>query len=193
MASPSRGPPSARGAGPLPFTGDCAVRLASALALVLSQLRFSNCLRKRTIWLSCLVGSVVGGGGSDGPGPVCPLLAVPAVTAGSRPCDGLRHVPPLCGRRPPPRALPAPFTGDGAGRRNPAVSSPKGLPVSAASGDGTRGPRGRRDFIKAPRVAGRRSTSAFSICRMSAATHRLVASRVFVRLRLSRMVPSLRV
>ena len=38
--------------------------------LVLSQLRFSNCLRKRTIWLSCLVGSVVGGGGGDGPGQV---------------------------------------------------------------------------------------------------------------------------
>ena len=96
----------------------------------------------------------------------------------------LRRAPPRAAplrRRPPPRALPAPFTGDGAGRRNPAVSSPKGLPVSAASGDGTRGPRGRRDFIKAPRVAGRRSTSAFSICRMSAATHRLVASRVFVR------------
>ena len=38
--------------------------------LVLSQLRFSNCLRKRTIGLSCFVGSVVGGGGSDGQGQV---------------------------------------------------------------------------------------------------------------------------
>ena len=39
-------------------------------SLVLSQLRFSNCLRKRTIGLSCFVGSVVGGGGSDGQGQV---------------------------------------------------------------------------------------------------------------------------
>ena len=34
--------------------------------LVLSQLGFSICLRKRTIRLSCLVGSVVGVGGGDG-------------------------------------------------------------------------------------------------------------------------------
>ena len=38
--------------------------------LVLSQLGFSIYLRKRTIGLSCLVGSVVGGGGSDGQGQV---------------------------------------------------------------------------------------------------------------------------
>ena len=113
----------------------------------------------------------------------------------------LRRAPPRAAplrRPPPPRALPGdldlPVSGDGAGRRNPAVSSPKGLPVSAASGDGTRGPRGRRAFIKAARVADRRSPSAFSICRMSAAPRRLVASRVFVCLRrLSCMVPSLHV
>ena len=113
----------------------------------------------------------------------------------------LRRAPPRAAplrRPPPPRALPGnldlPVSGDGAGRRNPAVSSPKGLPVSDASGDGTRGPRGRRAFIKAARVADRRSPSAFSICRMSAAPRRLVASRVFVCLRrLSCMVPSLHV
>ena len=47
-----------------------AVRLNENMSLVLSQLRFSNCLRKRTIGLSCFVGSVVGGGGSDGQGQV---------------------------------------------------------------------------------------------------------------------------
>ena len=49
-------------------------------ALVLSQLGFSICLRKRTIRLSCLVGSVAGGGGSDGPGQV--RSAVGAGTTG---------------------------------------------------------------------------------------------------------------
>ena len=46
-----------------------------AVALVLSQLGFSICLRKRTIRLSCLVGSVVGGGGSDGPDKYAVRLA----------------------------------------------------------------------------------------------------------------------
>ena len=53
--------------------------------LVLSQLGFSICLRKRTIRLSCLVGSVVGGGGSDGPGQV--RSAVGAETTGRTPAS----------------------------------------------------------------------------------------------------------
>ena len=53
--------------------------------LVLSQLGFSICLRKRTIRLSCLVGSVVGGGGSDGPGQV--RSAVGAGTTGRTPAS----------------------------------------------------------------------------------------------------------
>ena len=47
-----------------------AVQLLENVFLVLSQLRFSIYLRKRTIRLSCFVGSVVGGGGSDGQGQV---------------------------------------------------------------------------------------------------------------------------
>ena len=38
--------------------------------LVHSQLGFGICLRKQAIGLSCLVGSVDGGGGSDGPGQI---------------------------------------------------------------------------------------------------------------------------
>ena len=56
-----------------------------AALLVLSQLGFSICLRKRTIRLSCLVGSVVGGGGSDGPGQV--RSAVGAGTTGRTPAS----------------------------------------------------------------------------------------------------------
>ena len=53
--------------------------------LVLSQLRFSICLRKRTIGLSCLVGSVDSGGGGNGQGQV--RSAVGAGTTGGTPAS----------------------------------------------------------------------------------------------------------
>ena len=46
------------------------LRIHLGFGLVLSQPGFSIYLRKRTISLSYLVGSVVGGGGSDGQGQV---------------------------------------------------------------------------------------------------------------------------
>ena len=42
----------------------------SEITLVLSQLGFGICLRKGPIELSCLVGSVNGGGGNDGQGQI---------------------------------------------------------------------------------------------------------------------------
>ena len=51
--------------------------------LVPSQLGFSNCLINRSIGLSCLVGSVDGGGGSDGQGQV--WGAIGAGTTGRTP------------------------------------------------------------------------------------------------------------
>ena len=44
--------------------------MSEILPLVLGQLGFSICLRNRIIGPSCLAGSVVGGGGSDGQGQV---------------------------------------------------------------------------------------------------------------------------
>ena len=46
------------------------------MLLVPSQLGFSNCLRNRSIGLSCLVESVDGGGGSDGQGQVWGAIGV---------------------------------------------------------------------------------------------------------------------
>ena len=64
----------------------CAGHGALMKALVLSQLGFGICLRKGPIELSWLVGSVDGGGGSDGQGQI--RGAAGTGTAGRAPATG---------------------------------------------------------------------------------------------------------